>query len=75
MFKAMVQALLEPQPDQEPMQSKVVEDEEEPLPSKRRDPPLSLPEVDPAGFYTNSAFFAKPPARVWSRVCLSGLRR
>lgn len=65
MFQAMAQALLEPQPDQEPVQSKVVVHEEDLLPSKPQDRPhMSLPEADPAGFYTDSAFFAKDPARV-----------
>lgn len=66
MFKAMVQALLEPQSDQEPpVPSKVVVYEQEQVSSKPQDPPnMSLLEADPAGFYTDSAFFVKAPARV-----------
>lgn len=76
MFKAMVRALLDPQPGQEPVQSKVVISDEEPLPCDQRDRPhMSLPEADPAGFYTDSAFLAKAPARVWNCVCLDDIRR
>lgn len=66
MFKAMAQALLEPQPGQEPVHSKAaVVREAELIPSKPQDRPhTSLPEADPAGFYNDSAFFAKTPVRV-----------
>ena len=66
MFEAMVCALLEPQQqhvEQEPTPSN---DEEAPTqPKPRMDKQhISLPEADPAGFYTGSAFFAKVPTRV-----------
>jgi len=68
MFKAMVCALLEPQQEPDKQESRPPNDEEAPVQPNEKprmdQQQISLPEADPAGFYTGSAFFAKAPTRV-----------
>lgn len=65
MFKAMVAALVKwpEEVDAEGALDKHHEEESPPFVPKDR-PHLSLVDADPNAFYSDTAFFAKPPARV-----------
>lgn len=62
----MVNALLEPQQQLDKQEPRSPNDEEAPAQPKpgMDQQQVSLPEADPAGFYTGSGFFAKAPTRV-----------